>query len=357
MTLTLSENIRAFRKQRKLTQEKLAEALGVTVGAVYKWESGLSVPELNLIVEMADFFDTSVDALLGYRMKDNRPDSTLERLSRYCRTLDPAALPEAEKALGKYPHSFRIVHGCAQVYLAYGASNHDPEQLRRALELLEQAKLLLPQNDDPRVSEATIVGDMAVVWFLLDEREKSLELIKRHNAGGLFNSQIGSLLAVFSNRAEEASPYLSHALLDALSSLITTIVGYAFLFRARKDWDSAAAVIAWGLELLNGLKAEARPDSLDKTHAELLALLAYVQARAGMAEASLASLREAEEYALRFDSKPDYSLRTLRFADHADQIAVYDIFGASASESVAGMIELLDDRALAGQWKELVGHA
>ena len=33
------------------------------------------------------------------------------------------------------------------------------------------------------------------------------------------------------------------------------------------------------------------------------------------------------------------------------------IFGASASESVAGMIELLGDRALAGQWKELVGHA
>ena len=60
---------------------------------------------------------------------------------------------------------------------------------------------------------------------------------------------------------------------------------------------------------------------------------------------------------IRFDSKPDYSLRSLRFADHADQIAVYDIFGASASESVAGMIGLLDDRTLAGQWKEIVGHA
>ena len=42
MDLSLSENIRSFRKQRKMTQEKLAEALGVTVGAVYKWESGVS---------------------------------------------------------------------------------------------------------------------------------------------------------------------------------------------------------------------------------------------------------------------------------------------------------------------------
>ncbi len=56
MKLMLAENIRMFRKQRKLTQEKLAEALGVTVGAVYKWEAGLSQPELNLVAEMEDFF-------------------------------------------------------------------------------------------------------------------------------------------------------------------------------------------------------------------------------------------------------------------------------------------------------------
>ena len=66
MTLKLAENIRAFRKQRSLTQEQLAEVLGVTVGAVYKWESGQSVPELRLLVEIAYFFDTSVDVLLCY---------------------------------------------------------------------------------------------------------------------------------------------------------------------------------------------------------------------------------------------------------------------------------------------------
>ena len=72
MEMKLSENIRAQRKARGLTQEQLAEVLGVTVGAVHKWEVGLSMPELPLIVEMADFFDTSVDALLGYALKDNR---------------------------------------------------------------------------------------------------------------------------------------------------------------------------------------------------------------------------------------------------------------------------------------------
>ena len=39
MEIRLAENIRAFRKQKQLTQEQLAEVLGVTVGAVYKWEA------------------------------------------------------------------------------------------------------------------------------------------------------------------------------------------------------------------------------------------------------------------------------------------------------------------------------
>ena len=66
-----------------MTQEQLAEVLGVTVGAVYKWEAKLSLPELPLIMEMADFFDTSVDVLLGYEMKDNRLSVTVKRLKKY----------------------------------------------------------------------------------------------------------------------------------------------------------------------------------------------------------------------------------------------------------------------------------
>ena len=37
MKINLADNIRAFRKQRSLTQEQLSEVLGVTAGAVYKW--------------------------------------------------------------------------------------------------------------------------------------------------------------------------------------------------------------------------------------------------------------------------------------------------------------------------------
>ncbi len=352
MKLSLSENIRLFRKQRKMTQEKLAEALGVTVGAVYKWESGQSQPELNLLVEMADFFDTSVDVLLGYRIKDNRLDSALERMNAYCQTLDPAAITEAEKVLGKYPHSFRAVYGCATVYLAYGAGNHDPQQLRRALELLEQARVLLPQNEDPRISEATICGSLSIVWFLLGEKEKSIELLKKNNAGGIFSSDIGAYLSIFGDAPKEAAPFLSEALFSGLSCLLTAIIGYVFLFRSRNDWDSSMGILSWGIGLLAGLKTESKLDALEKTHAEMLALLAYVQAKTGMQEESAKSLQKARTMALRFDSMPDYSLKAMRFADHMDKTVVFDAFGATAAGSIDHLIGLLKDQRFADQWAE-----
>ena len=143
MKMMLAENIRAFRKERSLTQEQLSEALGVTAGAVYKWEAKLSIPELDLIIQMADFFDTSVDVLLGYEVKDNRLEATVKRLQEYRRRKDPEGLAEVEKALAKYPNSFRIVSESAALYHAFGVEKGDKTLFRRALELLEKSRLLL----------------------------------------------------------------------------------------------------------------------------------------------------------------------------------------------------------------------
>ena len=353
MELTLAKNIRSYRKQRKMTQEQLSEVLGVTVGAVHKWESGLSVPELQMIVGMADFFDVSVDVLLGHRMKDNSVQSISERLNEYCRTLDPVALSEAEKALGKYPHSFRIVLDCATVYLVFGTGNHDRKQLERALELLKQSRVLLPQNNDPRIGDATICGAMATVLFLLGKTDECLDLLKKNNAGGLFNGQIGMTLAAFGNRSDEASGYLADALTDGVSTLLTSIIGYVFVFRSREDWKSAMDILEWGMRILEGLISDKKAGALIKTHAQMFALLSYVQEKAGKAEESERSLREAFRLASGFDSTPDYSLSEMRFADNAESMLVFDIFGASATGGIDRIIGLLEDEGFAGRWKEM----
>ena len=354
MKLSLAENIRMFRKQKKMTQEKLAEALGVTVGAVYKWESGLSQPELGMLVELADFFDISVDVLIGYRTKDNRMEAMLERINTYCQVMDPTAISEAEKLLGKYPHSFEAVLNCASVYMAFGTPERDANMLKRALELLEEAKVLLPQNDDPRFNELTILGGQSEVWFLLGDIEKSLEVLKKNNAAGIFSDKIGLYLAVYLDRPEEAKMYLSEALLTSIVTLINVIFAYYFFFKAANDWKSAETITAWGIDMLSRLRKEVKPDITEKILAELQLLLSHAQYKQGRWEEAFESLDKTKVLVQSFDSMPEYSLKTVRFTEQTDQTFVYDVMGKTAADSIATVLGLLDDPAFSERWKEFI---
>ncbi|MBR0143279.1 MAG: helix-turn-helix domain-containing protein [Clostridia bacterium] len=64
----LGEKIRKLRKERGITQEKLAEHLGVTFQAVSKWESGATMPDVLLIPAIASFFGVSTDELFDYSL-------------------------------------------------------------------------------------------------------------------------------------------------------------------------------------------------------------------------------------------------------------------------------------------------
>lgn len=64
--LHLSENIIRLRRERKLTQEELADFIGVTKAAVSKWENGLTTPDILLLPRLACFFDVTIDQLMGY---------------------------------------------------------------------------------------------------------------------------------------------------------------------------------------------------------------------------------------------------------------------------------------------------
>lgn len=65
-TDTLSElgkTISALRKSRGVTQETLAEALGISAQSVSKWETGTTMPDISLLPAIADYFDVSIDYL------------------------------------------------------------------------------------------------------------------------------------------------------------------------------------------------------------------------------------------------------------------------------------------------------
>lgn len=355
MKMMLAENIRRLRKEHALTQEQLSEALGVTAGAVYKWEAKLSVPELELIVEMADFFEISVDALLGYEMKDNRPEATVQRLREYRRRKDWTGLEEAEKALKKFPYSFPIIRASEALYRAFGLETGNKDAFRRSLELLEQAFLLLNQNEDPQISEQTLYGKMADSYFGLDEVEKGIELLKKHNAGGMFNHKIGHILALC-DRAEEAEPFLSEALAKLVSDLCDTVIGYMNVFFSRHDYASAEAILLWGIGTMSGLRKENKPNFLDKVCSGLLAALACARFLSGQEDAARDTLREAKRLSAFFDASPSYDESDVRFISRIDGASAHDDIGATAADAVQNVIEEFEQQLGSKDFTEMWNH-
>lgn len=61
----ISMRIRELRKQAKLSQEMMAEKIGVSRQAITKWETGLGVPDIENLVVIADLFKLSLDELMG----------------------------------------------------------------------------------------------------------------------------------------------------------------------------------------------------------------------------------------------------------------------------------------------------
>ena len=70
----LNENIKRARKAKGLSQEELAVKLNVVRQTVSKWENGLSVPDSDLLIFLAEELDTSVNALLGETIQEQEPD-------------------------------------------------------------------------------------------------------------------------------------------------------------------------------------------------------------------------------------------------------------------------------------------
>lgn len=66
MNLQFSTIFTTRRKELNVTQEQVAQYIGVSRAAVSKWEKGQSYPDITILPKLATYFNLSIDTLLGY---------------------------------------------------------------------------------------------------------------------------------------------------------------------------------------------------------------------------------------------------------------------------------------------------
>jgi len=128
----IGDRLKELRKKNGLTQERLAESLGISYQAVSKWETGAASPDLSLIIPLARLFHISTDELLGYTA-DRREE--LENLWIQALRLGvQERLKISEAALKEYPNDQTFLHrrACDEYFCADETT--DEAQKREYLE-------------------------------------------------------------------------------------------------------------------------------------------------------------------------------------------------------------------------------
>lgn len=159
--LQLAANIAELRHEHKITQDELAEFLGVTKASISKWENEQSYPDITLLPKLASYFDISIDQLLGYKAQ-----MTKEKIKEYYHELasDFAKLPFEEamtktKELVKeyyscYPLLKQIVILWMNHYNMVGSESRQKEILKSIMELCNR---IIEESGDAGLCSDTIV--------------------------------------------------------------------------------------------------------------------------------------------------------------------------------------------------------
>ena len=111
--MALGERMKAYRQQAGLSQEKVAELVGVSRQAVTKWETNQSAPNTQNLCKLAEIFDITVDALL----ENNKQSPAEELYSLYKREKEKALAERRNKRKKNIAAALLITGGYLAVYL------------------------------------------------------------------------------------------------------------------------------------------------------------------------------------------------------------------------------------------------
>jgi len=189
MNVKIGAKIKALRKRDDVTQEKLAEALGLTSQAISKWESENGYPDIEYITPVANFFNVTIDYLFDHDIEEKR-----KRVDEYCvqyfqyqkENLQLSYQDQIDlmrKALAEFPAEEKLLIKLASALsVKWGSQgfwmddNGQPDiEKNKSLDCWEEAvkimeELLTSSTDDAIRSECHRL--LAPIYSLTGEKEK-----------------------------------------------------------------------------------------------------------------------------------------------------------------------------------------
>ncbi len=118
MDINMGEKLKELRKNKNMTQEQLAELVGLTPQSVSKWECGLGFPDVAVLPILASIFEVSIDVLFGYDISktEEKVENILRESGKYFWNDSARAEEILKTALVRYPNNERLLRELLNLY-------------------------------------------------------------------------------------------------------------------------------------------------------------------------------------------------------------------------------------------------
>lgn len=181
-SIHLAENLIVLRKEKKITQEQLADFCGVTKASVSKWETAQTLPDILMLPKLAAFFNISIDKLLGYERKLTKEQIQKiyeELAANFATELFDVALQRSKEYVKQYYSCNELLVEIILLWIS-----HEVLAGEKREELLKEAKKLcehILQNCKSISLYNDVIFLQAIVDLLLGHPESVVEALADTN--------------------------------------------------------------------------------------------------------------------------------------------------------------------------------
>ena len=172
--MNLGENIKNLRKERNVSQEKLANYLNVSFQAVSKWENGNTCPDLSLLPEIARFFGITVDELLQVEKLDE------ERLYKEyeARAKELFRKGDYQSMLALWQEAYHEIPNKIEVREMLMSSYFDCDKVKYQNEIIELGMEIYNSNAE-MYYKGQAIREIALTYAAIGDKEAALKWAKK----------------------------------------------------------------------------------------------------------------------------------------------------------------------------------
>ncbi len=178
MNIKIGAIIKKLRAENNITQEMLANAIGVTPQAISRWESEGGYPDIELLPSLADFFSVSTDELLGYKLSEREEEllnikKEMERLAEVGSIEERVAY--ARNAFARYPNDYEIRDNLAVCLYCVWEETQE-ESLFEEIESLLRSVANECNDEDTRYDA---INTIILLYSKVKQTDKATEWVNR----------------------------------------------------------------------------------------------------------------------------------------------------------------------------------